>query len=181
MEKSIRFLLVILLGITGCSYKNYTPKINSFKSEEFKNPLNDVYLVDTIRIDSAYVFYKKNENVQFLTNNLSYKKNADQITASIYNNADVFLMSYCFYCHSNLAHINSLYDFENCHKQIIDFENDKMIIYKFQNNQDYFIVALMNIDYYNKKHSTLHGAVFVNADNSKSAYIRVAFPFCSAQ
>jgi len=175
----VKFIRLIIIGFScfGCkSSSNLVYQDLNFEIEILKS----VYFVDTVEISNAYIYEQSNDNgiIKFLTNNFDYTRHKGGFSNDIYLNPDIYLLSYCLYCHIEISESLEIYDFENCYSHIITSQNDEVTIYKFDKNKDLFIVALMNISYYNNIHSSLHGSVFVNAKNYKSTYIKVAFPYC---
>jgi hypothetical protein len=174
------FLMTILLA--NCKSSNQTSQTKIYQDLNFNNDqvTKSAYLVDTVTLIDSYIYVKKtnDQTISFLSNNPDYITGNRIVSDKIYDNPDIYLMSHCLYCHLDAKEIKSPYDFEKCIQTKIQLEDDNVTIYRFSNRVDRFIIALMNISYYNNRHSSLHGSVFLNSKNYKSAYIKVAFPYC---
>lgn len=177
MARYTDFILLVLIMLSACRPPSAIV-VGSLHDPNYKvNIGSPAYVVDTVIVAKAYVFVNRRENIMFLSNNPDYLARPDRITADIYNQPDVYLVSHCYYCHFDIDSVVTTFDYDHFFANATVVRNDEILVYRFNGNNDVFILSLMNINYYNNKHSSSHGSVFIPSGNNKSAYVRVLFPF----
>ena len=178
MEKLTKYIVYIYILLIGCKTTANTQK-EVYQDLEFKDELlQDFYIVDTVEIKNAFIIQQEEGDnyIKFLTKNDSLKTIA--IDENVYLRPDIFLLSHCLFCHFETIDESRVYDYEACNETTFVSEEGFRRIYKFNKNSDSYIIALMNISYFNNRHSSLHSTVFINTKNYKSAYMKVIFPYC---
>lgn len=177
MVRYTSFILLIWLLTSACRPQS-NAVTGSFRDTNFKMDVGKLaYIVDTVTIENAYVFVNRSENIMFLSNNPKYLDQPSAITTDVYSQPDIYLVSHCYYCHFDFDSDVLTFDYDLFFSSATILRNDSIVIYRFNGNNDVFILSLMNISYYNNKHSSSHGSVFIPSGNHKSAYLRVVFPY----
>lgn len=70
-------------------------------------------------------------------------------------------------------------DYGNCHFQSEEFRDIKGITYrKFKNNPQKFILALINVSYYDFKNTTYGMKPTIFRSYDRSLYYKIVFPVC---
>jgi hypothetical protein len=169
------FLIPLLLSCVsekGIAF-NDIPKYENNKG--YKN----LYMVDTIRIDTPVRFFTKS-GYEFIMS----KKNFDSFNGTekeLFKRNDAFLvgdltMSY------PVSVIDKYYIGDDCYKFLkLSYEKKKDIKYIYYFNgkyPDYYILLLVNGDFYNHAFCGIDGAPPIKDKRKKSNYYKVVIPVC---
>lgn len=158
--------------------------LNSFNclSQNLSDPKPmDFYVVDTITINNPVVFYKSNQSGKFISDIKVI--NGEQCNLKkVILKENVYIFGRDFYWFANDSYLMEKYhypDYGNCEFKADYFKNIKGIVYrKFKKEPKKFVLALINVAYYNDM-ATAYGeneSVFKKYD--KPLYYKIVFPLC---
>lgn len=141
----------------------------------------DFYVVDTITIDNPIVFYKPNQSGTYIGSlDIIERLNTSNIK-KILSEKDVYIHSFDFYSFLPIKEFDNYHypDYGNCKFESEYFKDIKGITYrKFKSNPQKFILALINVSYYNAKIATYGEKLSIFKNYDKSLYYKIAFPIC---
>ena len=149
--------------------------ISKYESNEgYKN----LYVVDTIQIDTPVRFFTKS-GYQFIMS----KKNFDLFNGSekeLFENDNAFLVGE-LPMGLPPATFNRYFVGDDCYKfSELSSEKKKDIrtIYYYKTNPDYFILLLVNGNYYNHAFCGIDGPPIIKSRGKKFNYYKVVIPIC---
>ena len=137
------------------------------------------YVVDTIKIDAPII-------VSFNGRFVCSKKLLDtiKIDKKIFKRPDVFLLGEfgLYYDLDNLVDFDkySYPDYGNCEEELkTEFSKQEIYLYEYKTPPIFFILGLINANYYNTKHRTIDGHWYqINSKDKKTSYYKIVYPFC---
>jgi hypothetical protein len=168
--------LVIIIGAMSCQKRVLTSENN--QEINYDTQLRPVYLVDTITIDRAIgVFFggdKSYTTLYLSEDDLDILKTGN--LEKIANHPKLYFSGNLYFGYglprNYVEHISKCRDVE---RELI---NDKITIFRHTKKPvSKFLIALVNINHYNKTESFLEFRPLITAINN-SGYIKVAFPLC---
>jgi hypothetical protein len=170
---------ILLIFIYSCRVSNFTND-TYFSTNNIYG--KNIYLVDSIQIiNPVFVIYEDKENYfSFITDSSSIKGFSD--IRNIYNNDNIYLGSHCFWCHlikdslliNKFKNINP----EICYNVVELRKEGGFTIFRFEKKVKYFILGLVNINYYNRTENNLDKSVFIKTNLPNSTYYKIVFPVC---
>ena len=181
--KKISIFFVLLFGLSSCVIPKRLYDLNYKGEPNHKN----FYVVDTIQIEDPVVIYFRGRFVcsrKILNSpNLKFDK-------KFFKRPDVFIFSNNLgYDLDNIIEDYFKYpypDYGNCSIEmkfqiLKNDKNDKNVIYlrEFKNQPAYFILGLINANYYNMKHADIEGGWHpIYSKDPKISYYRIVYPLC---
>lgn len=168
--------LTYILVILACFYLSYSFAQNLYEPEEM-----DIYIVDTIVIDNPIVFYKPNQSGTYIGSLNTIQRLNTKNIKKILSEKDVYIYSSVFYNFLSAKDIAYYHypDYGGCEFESEYFKDIKGITYrKFKSNPQEFILALINVSYYNSKIATYGEKLSVFKNYDKSLYYKIVFLVC---
>lgn len=150
-------------------------------AQSIENPREtDFYVVDTIMIKNPVAFYIPNQSGQFLgdidvikSSRFNLKKAVKKENLYIYSNSLYGFLS------SEKIKKYRYPDYGNCEYAKGYFKDIKGIVYqKFKKQPTKFILALVNVAYYNRKINAVGEKPTIFSKCDKSLYYKIVFPLC---
>jgi len=179
--KKYTFLL-LLLFISSCS----THKEAIYDSRYEGEPnYKSFYVVDTIQIEDPVVVCHEGRFVcsRKLLDTVKIDKN-------FFERPDVFLLSqYGLYNDLDLADFDKYLDIlgEECKTEVkttlnteLETKYYKVYLREFKTPPAFFILGLINANYYNKNNMTIDGSSYLmDTKDQKTSYYKIVYPYCS--
>ena len=163
-------LLISCVSEKGNSFNNI-PQYES--NEKYKN----LYIVDTIQIDTPIRFFTKN-GYEFIMS----KKNFDSFNGS---EKDLFKSNKTFLVGDlplglPISFYEKCYDANDCSSEKL-VTNKKSIatVYYYKENPNFFILLLVNGDYFNSAFIGIDGAHPIKDKKIKFNYYKLVIPICT--
>jgi hypothetical protein len=176
MKKHILLVFFILLLSSCVSQKGIS--FNDIPEYESSDGYKNLYVVDTIQIDTPVRFFTKSgyefimSKRHFTLFNGSEKELFENDNAFLVGELPMGLPPARFYRY---------FVGENCYKSLelsAEKKKDIRTIYYFKTNPDYFILLLVNGNYYNHAFCGIDGAPPIKDNGKKFNYYKVIIPFC---
>lgn len=168
--------LKYILAALVCFYLSY-----SFAQRMDESKTIDFYVVDTITIDNPIVFYKPNQSGTYIGSlSVIQKLNTNNIK-KILSEKNIYIYSSNFYNFLSARDIDQYHypDYGSCEFESEYFKDIRGIVSrKFKSNPQKFILALINVSYYNSKIATYGKRTSVFKNHNKSLYYKIVFPVC---
>lgn len=158
--------------------------LNSFNclSQSFNEAeLVDFYVVDTITITNPVVFYKPNQSGKFVSDLKVIEGTKCNLKKIIFKeNVYIFGRDFYWFANNNFQMEKYHYpDYGNCEFKADYFKDIKGIVYrKFKKEPKRFVLALINVAYYNDKATAYGEKESLFKKYEKSLYYKIVFPLC---
>lgn len=140
----------------------------------------DFYVVDTVTIANAVVFYKPNQSGKFISS-LELIKAKDFKLKKAINNEQLFIYAEDLYRFLDTSKINNYHypDYGNCQFDSTYSKEVKDIDYqKFKKQPKKFVLGLINTAYYNKKVQVYGKKSTIFKRYGNATYYKIVFPLC---
>lgn len=140
----------------------------------------DFYVVDTITISNPVVFYKHNQSGKYVSS-LEHIKAKDFKLKKAINNGQLFIYSNSLYGFLSQNDFDKYHypDYGNCTFKEEYFKEIKGVVYqKFKEQPNKFVLALINVAYYNRKVQIYGKKSTIFEKYGNAIYYRIAFPLC---
>ena len=173
LKEMNRFKYIVIIGIVLNSIGCLSQSVDEPSKMDF-------YIVDTIHIVKPVVFYKANQNGKFISELKTIERNKFNLN-QILEEEEVYIFSNSLFGFLSIKDFEKYNypDFGNCEFKDDYFKGSKGIAYrKFKKEPKSFILALINIDYYNHKTTSYGKKKSVFTKYSKSLYYKIVFPLC---
>lgn len=139
------------------------------------------YIVDTITITNPVVFYKPNQSGKFISD-LKVIEGTKCNLKKVMLKDEVYIFGedlYRFISNSSQMEKYHYPDYGDCEFETDYIKDIKGIVYrKFKKEPKKFILALINVSFYNEKITTYGEKQSVFKEYDKSLYYKIVFPLC---
>jgi len=138
------------------------------------------YLVDTIKIVKPVLISSKKFGGKYIVSEQTLEKYDE--TIKFFSRSDVFIYGDDLY---RILPLKRYKDFkypkyEDCDKFEFGYLiNNELSVYKLKTESDYFLLGLINSNYYYQKHNGFHNNItdYIETDY-KRVYYKIVFPYC---
>jgi hypothetical protein len=171
MKKAICLLLLFMF--VACVSHKIIYDIDYKGEPNYKS----FYVVDTIKIDDPIV-------IEFAGRFVCSKKILDtvKINKTFFQRPDVFiLVDDLYYDLLPVDYYKYFYpDYGNCDIEFkTEISKTKIYLYEYKIPPAFFILGLINANYYNEKHRTIDGNWYrINTPDQKISYYKIVYPLC---
>lgn len=165
------FILSLTIQLCSCSKQLFD---SNYKGE---NNYDSFYLVDTIKIPDPIKIHSIRLGGQFIISKETLKYYSDK--PEFFNRPDVFIWGEDLYrdIPAKKNHAYHYPDYGGC--DILKSSNTiaGLDIYEFKRQPKFFLLGLINSNYYYLKHNSYGEFSFKN-ENKKFTFYKIAYPFC---
>jgi len=167
----ILLILIFFVGLVSCNKNLF--EINYKGANNYKN----FYLVDSIVIDNPIIISSYKVGGRFVISQSLISEFVNN--KGFFQRSDVFLLGDNLYM--DLVPIDykkySYPDDGNCKIKKIQSNSKGVKMFKFENKPKYFILGLINVNYYNVKHNA-ENYYQIRERNQKINYYKIVYPLC---
>lgn len=170
--KAISILVLCFIWFS-CSKNIYD---NDYKGE---NNYESFYVVDTIKISDPVCITSSKYGGTFVVSKAILRDFNNDIT--FFSRPDVFLFGDQFYRDLPLKNFKKYKypDFGGCDFLQSRQKTEELIVSEFQNKPRYFILCLINANYFYRKHMAFDAKTFIYPDkNNKITFYKIVYPLC---
>ena len=138
-----------------------------------------IYVVDTIKIEDHVIISSKYG--RFVIARKILDEPNLKIDKNFYKRPDVFiLVDELWFDYVNDYYKYPYPDSEKCS---IEFKNkmqgNGLYLYEYKNKPTYFILCLINANYYNRKYKLIDGISYlIDSKDQKTSYYKIVYPLC---
>lgn len=172
MEKGILLCLIIFLTVLVSCNRNLFDT-NYTGPDNYKN----FYLVDTIIIKQPVIISSEKIGGRFVISKSLLAKFKD--TKKFFQRPDVFLLGFDLYFDLPRNDYKRFHypDYGNCTLENIPYRAKDVELYKFKKTPKYFLLGLINVNYYNTKHNS-EDYYPIREKGQKLNYYKIVYPLC---